>query len=339
MRVRVFSRGAAWRLAVFVVLLGVASGWSYFAMVRMPGISYAGALEPLDAHAAAVRDQLQADVTMLASGIGDRSVPHPRGLHAAADRVEAVLAASGLSPKRQTFAVDGVHCDNVEAEIAGTDRPGDVVIVGAHYDSVVSTTGADDNASGTAAMLALARTFATRRPHATLRFVAFANEEPPYFQTANMGSVVYARRCKARGEHVVAMLSLETVGYYSDAKSSQKYPPLLSLLYPSTGNFIGFVGDRTSADLVRRTIGIFRSSTRFPSEGAALFASMPGVGWSDQWSFWQEGYPAIMVTDTAPFRYPHYHTRADTPDKPDYERMARVVGGLEHVVEDLVGGT
>jgi hypothetical protein len=338
MRLRVFSRGAAWRLSVLSVLFGIASVWCYLAMVHMPGESYVGALEPLDDRARALASELRAHVESLAVGIGERSVRRAEGLHAAADRIEGAFAAAGLSSRRQTFVVDGVDCDNVEAEIGGREPGRDVVIVGAHYDSVAFTTGADDNASGTSAMLALARAFAGEKPRATLRFVAFANEEPPYFQTAEMGSLAYARRCKERGERVVAMLSLETIGFYADTAGTQKYPPLVSLAYPSAGNFIGFVGDRASADLVRRVVRSFRRTTKFPSEGAALPAGVPGVGWSDQWSFWQMGYPAIMVTDTAPFRYPHYHTTADTPDKLDYERMARVVGGLERVVRDLVDG-
>lgn len=337
MGLRVWSRGAAWRLAILFVLLGSVFTWAYFAMIRMPGKSYAGALEPLDARGRGLADQLRADVEMLAGQIGERSVRRPSGLHAAADQIDSVLRAAGLAPVRQTFTVEDVVCDNIEAEVPGRDRPGDVVIVGAHYDSVELTVGADDNGSGVAALLALARTFARAHPSATLRFVAFANEEPPHFQTSNMGSLVYAKRCRDRGEKIVAMLSLETIGFYSDEKGSQTYPPGLGLLYPSTGNFIAFVGDRSSQDLVRRAVGTFRRSTRFPSEGAALFPALPGVGWSDQWSFWQVGYPAIMVTDTAPFRYPHYHTTADRPDELDYERMARVVGGLQHVIEDLAG--
>ncbi len=305
-------------------------------MIRMPGKSYAGALEPPDAPVKGLAERLRADVQVLARDIGERSVRRPKGLHAAADRIEASFASSGLSPVRQTFDVEGVACDNVEVEIRGSDKPNDLVIVGAHYDSVAFTTGANDNGSGVAALLALAEKFAARKPHRTLRFVAFANEEPPYFQTPNMGSLVYAKRSRARGENVVAMLSLETIGFYSDVKGSQKYPPPLGVAYPSTGNFIGFVGDRSSADLVRRAIATFRATARFPSEGAAPFAGIPGVGWSDHWSFWQVGYPAIMVTDTAPFRYPHYHTTADTPDKLDYERMAGVVSGLEGVISDLV---
>ena len=305
-------------------------------MMRMPGKSHVGALAPLNAEESALADELRADVQALAGEIGERSVQRPSGLNAAADRIERSLVDAGLTVNAQTYVVQDIERRNVEASIAGSDRPGEIVIVGAHYDSVAGTTGANDNASGVAAMLALARRLSRTHLGKSLRFVAFANEEPPFFQTDDMGSFVYARRSKERGENVVAMLSLETIGFYSDAKGSQKYPPLLSLAYPSTGNFIGFVGDRSSRDLVRRAIGTFRESTRFPSEGAALFASLPGVGWSDQWSFWQMGYPAIMVTDTAPFRYPHYHSRADTPEKLDYERMARVVAGLERVIERLV---
>jgi Zn-dependent M28 family amino/carboxypeptidase len=306
-------------------------------MIRMPGKSHAGPLEPLDAQEATLRDQLRTDVEALAGRIGERSVRQPEGLSAAANHIESSFSASGVSPRRQTFTVGGVACDNIEAEVAGGDRHDEIVIVGAHYDAVQLTTGANDNASGVAAMLALARAFAHASPRATLRFVAFANEEPPHFQTPDMGSLVYAKRCRERGERVVAMLSLETIGYYSDDDGSQKYPAPLSAFYPSTGDFIGFVGDRSSADLVRRVVRTFRSTTRFPSEGGALPASLPGVGWSDQWSFWQVGYPGVMVTDTAPFRYPHYHTKADTPDKLDYERIARVVAGLERVVDELVG--
>ena len=306
-------------------------------MIHMPGRSYTGALPPLDDQGKALADELRARVELLAGRIGDRSVQRPRALHAAADAIDDAFRAAGLATARQTFDVGGVACDNVEAAIAGRAGSSDVVVVGAHYDSVPFTTGANDNGSGTAALLALARLFAGSHPRAALRFVAFANEEMPHFQTGTMGSMQYARRCKERGEKVVAMISLETIGYYSDADGSQEYPWPLAALYPSTGNFIGFVGDLSSRSLVRRAVGTFRRTTEFPSEGAALFRALPGVGWSDHWSFWQEGYPAIMVTDTAPFRYPHYHQVTDTPDKLDYGRMARVVAGLQHVVADLAG--
>jgi hypothetical protein len=132
------------------------------------------------------------------------------------------------------------------------------------------------------------------------------------------------------------MISLETIGYFSDAPGSQKYPsPGLGLFYPSKGNFIGFAANTTSRSLLRETVAAFRKAGRLPCQGAALPAAIPGIGWSDQWSFWQCGYPAIMVTDTAPFRYPHYHEPTDTPDKLDYDRFALVVSGMEKTIADL----
>jgi hypothetical protein len=165
--------------------------------------------------------------------------------------------------------------------------------------------------------------------------VLFANEEPPYFQTAEMGSLVYAHQLRSEGVPVSAMLSLETIGFYSDKSGSQKYPGVLSLFYPNKGNFIAFVGSTQSRASVREYVRDFRESTRFPAEGIAAPRDWPGIGWSDQWSFWQEGYPGVMVTDTAPFRYPYYHTPGDTVDKANFDRMARAVEGIGKVVEQL----
>jgi Zn-dependent M28 family amino/carboxypeptidase len=151
-----------------------------------------------------------------------------------------------------------------------------------------------------------------------------------------MGSLVYARRCKARGDKISAMISLETIGYFSDAPRSQVYPsPGLGVFYPTVGNFIGLVGNLPSRALVRRAVGLFREQKKIPAEGAALPSFVSGVGWSDHWSFWQCGYPAIMVTDTAPFRYPYYHMSSDTPAKLDYDRFALVVSGMEKVIAEL----
>jgi Zn-dependent M28 family amino/carboxypeptidase len=195
--------------------------------------------------------------------------------------------------------------------------------------------GANDNASGVAATLELARLLEGSRLRKTIRFVLFVNEEPPNFQTNRMGSLVYARELRSGGVPVTAMISLETIGFYSEAEGSQWYPAGLGYFYPSRGDFIGFVGNSDSRDLVRRSIRAFRASTNFPSEGLAGPADWPGVGWSDHWSFWQENVPAIMITDTAPFRYPYYHTPLDTSDKVDFARMARVVEGIQRVVESL----
>jgi Peptidase family M28 len=321
--------------ALAVIALGGAVAWAV--MVRMPGASYGGPLAPLTDHERDLEAALHRDVQQLAGDLGDRSLPEPAGLSSAADAIERSLAAAGHPVARQRYEVRGRPSDNVEAEVPGGARRREIVVVGAHYDSVPGTTGADDNGSGVAALLALARAFTGAHPARTLRFVAFANEEPPYFQTPAMGSVVYARRCHERGEQVVAMLSLETLGFYSDQPGSQRYPVPFGLFYPSTGDFVGFVGNTSSRALVREALGAFRSSARFPSEGVAAPGALPGVGWSDHWAFWQEGYPAVMITDTAPFRNPDYHTPQDTPERLSYGPMARVVAGLEKVVGALAG--
>ena len=302
----------------------------------MPGQSFRGPLPTLTAQEAELMHSLRRDVCKLAGEIGDRNCWRYAELSAAADWIEASLEAAGHRAQRQTFEVDRRPCCNVEAEIAGTARAEEIVVVGAHYDSVMGCPGANDNASAVAALLALARAFSGKAGARTLRFVAFANEEPPFFRTRDMGSLVYARRCRERRENVVAMLCLETMGYYSSAKGSQHYPVPVGLFYPSTGDFIAFVGNVASRRLVRQVVGLFRRDAEFPSQGAALPGFITGIGWSDHWAFWRQGYPALMVTDTAMFRYPYYHTPDDTPDKLEYEGLARVVSGLEKVIAGLV---
>ena len=282
----------------------------------------------------ALRAELVADVQALAGDIGERNMNRYPQLLAAADFIEGSLGRAGLTARRDTYELRGRACHNLEVEIPGT-RP-EIFVIGAHYDSVFGSPGANDNASGVAALLTLARRFARKPTEKTLRFVAFVNEEPPYFQTEEMGSFVYAKRCKERGDRIVGMISLETIAYFSDAPRSQKYPsPGLGMFYPKKGNFIGFAGDTRSRSLLRSAVSAFRKTGKLPCEGASLPAIVPGIGWSDQWSFWQCGYPAIMVTDTAPFRYPHYHEPTDTPDKLDYDRFALVVSGMESVIKDL----
>jgi hypothetical protein len=301
--------------------------------VKMPGknISKAG---PLSVDEAKLRDELRADVEMLGGQIGERNLHRYPQLQAAAPFIEDSLRRAGLQPRRDSYTLNNLVCDNIEAEIRGSSS--EIVLVGAHYDSVFDATGANDNGSGVAGMLALARRFSPRSTMKTLRFVAFVNEEPPYFQTSHMGSFVYANRCKANGDKISAMISLETIGYFSDAPHSQRYPsPGLGIFYPTTGNFIGFVSNLRSRSLLRRALLTFRAQEKLPSEGASLPAFIPGVSWSDQWAFWKHAYSAIMVTDTAPFRYRHYHQPSDTPDKLDYDRFALVVSGMEKVIVDL----
>jgi Zn-dependent M28 family amino/carboxypeptidase len=226
---------------------------------------------------------------------------------------------------------------NVAAELPGTSflRRDEIVVIGAHYDSAVDTPGADDNASGVAALLALANAFVATENERTLRFVGFVNEEPPYFKTDQMGSLVYARECKGNEEDVVAMIALETMAYFSDEPNSQNYPKMIADDYPTVGNFIAFVGNLDSKKLVHQTHAAFQAATEFPAEKGVFPGFVQGVGWSDHWSFWESGYPALMVTDTALFRNPHYHKPTDTVEKLDFDRLAEVVVGLVAVVERL----
>jgi hypothetical protein len=321
------------RVSGLVVAIAVAGSAAWWIMIRMPGknVSVPDSLSPEDV---ALRAELEGDVRKLAGEIGERNISHFTALNMATDFIEKSFSDVGLKPQRDSYDLHGFACHNIETEIHGASSR--IVIVGAHYDSVIGSPGANDNGSGVAAMLALARRFAGKPTGHSLRFVAFVNEEPPYFQSSRMGSFVYASRCKARADQISAMISLETIGYFSDAPRSQTYPILgIGAFYPTTANFIGFVGNLRSRDLVRRAIATFRRQGKIPSQGAAMPGFVPGVSWSDQWSFWQHGYPGIMITDTALFRYPHYHAATDTPDKLDYDRFALVVSGVQKVIEEI----
>lgn len=277
----------------------------------MPGRSYRG---PLDFTVAEreLAQRLRAHVEALAAG--ERNVDLERPAH----YIEQQLGAA----RTQEFQSGGRRVRNIESG-------GGAVVVGAHYDTVPGSPGADDNASGVAVLIELARM------GLPARFVAFANEEMPYFQSGEMGSHAWAARAHRAGDRISAMLSLEMLGYYRDAPGTQHYPPPLGWFYPDRANFIAFVGDMGARRLVHRAVALFRAHAQFPAEGVAAPAGMPGVTWSDHWSFRQHGYAAIMVTDTAFYRYPHYHLPSDTPEKLDYARMARVTLGLAAVIKEL----
>jgi len=327
-----------WMLRIAFVAVIVALGAaciSLWRMTQMPLKSYRGPLPALSPEQSELASRLSQHVKYLSVTVGERNIYRAGSLQAVTDHLRNNLAQAGYTVTEQTYNVEGHAVSNLEADLIGREGGEGAVVVGAHYDSVAGTVGADDNASGVAAALELARILQGSKLRRTVRFVLFVNEEPPHFQTDQMGSFVYARQLRRDGIPVSAMISLEMLGFYSDSPGSQKYPALLSPFYPSRGNFIGFVGNSESRDLVRRATRIFRETARFPSEGVAAPASLPGVGWSDQWSFWQQGYPAIMVTDTALFRNPYYHTPLDTADKVDFEKMARVLDGVRDVVASL----
>ena len=305
-------------------------------MLWMPERSYRGPFLELSAEESELSKRLLAHVTALSSDIGPRCMDSYGELIRAQAYIQRTWSQQGLEVRRQDFKVDGRVVANVYTEFPGSYNSKEILVIGAHYDTAgPSCPGANDNASGVAALLELAARFKQVTPSITVRFIAFVNEEMPYFHTEAMGSFIAARRSRERGENVVGMLSLETLGYYSDAPNSQKYPAGLSLVYPDAGDFLAFVGDLRSAPLVRRAISIFRRHTTFPSEGIAAPQSIPGIGWSDHAAYWTQGFPAIMLTDTAPFRYPDYHRDSDTPDKIDAGKLARVVTGIEEIALSL----
>ena len=335
---RAFGEIVKRRFAFYGGLVVALAFFVAFATV-MPGTSQRGSRIAASSEEKALGEALKAHVTALAATIGERNVGRGDSLLQARDYI---LSAVGALPafrdgrlQREDVGADGSHAENIILALPGETAA--LVVVGAHYDSAQGAPGADDNATGVAATLELAKRLAGHRFHKTVRFVLFANEEPPYFQNAGMGSLTNAQNSRLRGEPIDAMLSLESLGYYSDAAGSQRYPWPVGLLYPDRGDFVAFVGNLGSRSLVRRSIAAFRAAAQFPSEGAALPAGLPGIGWSDQWAFWQSGYPAIMVTDTAPFRNPRYHQNTDTPAGIDYVKLGRVTLGLDYVVRQLAG--
>jgi Peptidase family M28 len=326
---------------VVLALLLAAGLGAVLYTTSMPGVSHRGPLPPLTADEQALVPLLRRHIEAIASR--EHNVAHYDELEKSARYIETTLESYGYAVNRQSFDADDFVAGsksvrNIEVVIEprdGTSAP-ETLVVGAHYDSAGGAPGANDNGTGTAAVIELARLLGDLKGSATrrIRLVLFVNEEPPYFQTEEMGSLQYASALAARNERVVAMYSLETLGYYSSESGSQRYPFPFGLLYPDRGDFVAFVGMLDVRPLLRASIGSFRSHTQFPTIGGVAPASIRGIDWSDHWAFAQQGFPAIMLTDTALFRYPDYHTPTDTPDKVDMEKLARVVKGIERMIRD-----
>jgi Zn-dependent M28 family amino/carboxypeptidase len=284
--------------------------------------------------------EIRRHLDMLAGVIGERNVYRYGALEAAARYIEDTFRSFGYAPAAQEYAAWSKPVRNIEVVLPGTRRPDRIWILGGHYDSVEGSPGADDNATAVAGVLEVARLLAGTKPRDTIRFVAFVNEEPPFYKGPEMGSLVYARRCRERGENIAGMVNLEMLGYFSDEPGSQQYPyPLdrgvFRWLLPRRGDFIAFCGNSASFWFTRRCNRLFRKTVRFPTQWVAAPERLGELGMSDHWSFWQQGYPAVMVTDTAFFRNRHYHQRSDTPDKLDYRRMSTVVTGIAGVMKRL----
>jgi Peptidase family M28 len=333
---RIFLAALLTAAILLLVLVAAAYGVLRY-MTSVPGESHRGPLPPLTDEERTLAQRLKGHIATIAAR--EHNIARLAALEAAARYIEASLQSYGYSVNRQSFDVDDVTVRNIEVAIEARDMAAapDVLVVGAHYDSARDTAGANDNASGAAAVIELARLLRDLEGQSNrrIRLVLFVNEEPPYFQTDDMGSLRYARALAERNERVVAMYSLETLGFYSSKPGSQQYPFPFGLLFPDRGDFVAFVGLPDARSLLRASIGSFRSHTAFPTIGGVAPDFVPGIDWSDHWAFAQQGVPAIMITDTAPFRYPHYHRATDTPDKVDAESLARVVKGIERMLRDM----
>jgi Zn-dependent M28 family amino/carboxypeptidase len=271
-------------------------------------------------------------VDRLAGLIGPRPASKPAALTAAAELVARELAGAGYTFERQTYLAGGHEVANIVAELPGGKKKDEIVIVGAHYDTVETTPGADDNASAVAVLIEVARRMRSLQPARTVRFVAFACEEPPHFHTGEMGSQIHARQCRMRGEHVRGMLCLEMVGYYATGPGSQQAPPAIPRIFhgvlPKQGDFLAAVGNLRSVQLLRRFRRGFKRAVRFPLFSIALPEVIREIRFSDNSSFWDQGFPALMLTDTSFYRNPHYHLPSDTPDTLDYDSMSQVTLGV-----------
>jgi hypothetical protein len=324
-------------LAVFLLLIAGGIAYLNSVMFDMPGRVFHGPLPPPTQDESDIADDLRGDVETLAQKIGERNIWNNDKYLAAAQYIQEQLDAEDYTVTRQSFEAEGVVCHNIIAEVRGELHPEEIVIIGAHYDSVRYGPGADDNASGIAAMLAIARELSGRPTERTVRFVAFANEENPFESLGAMGSQRYAAQCRAKNEKIVVMIAFDGLGFYRTDPNSQHYPPPFNWKFPAVADFVGFVGNGGSADLLRRSVGVFRGAVQFPSQGLIAPQWLKDAGRSDHQPFWNAGFSAFLVTDTLPFRYPHYHRPTDTAEKIDYDRFSRVVEGLTAIAEDLGG--
>lgn len=280
--------------------------------------------------------QLYAHIEQLSVMIGSRNVREYEKIEAAKKYIVTCLRNFGYNPTLQRYIYKEKEFSNIFVTINGAGNPDETVVVGAHYDTVLGTPGADDNASAVAVLLEMCRMLKDFSPARTLKLVFFVNEEPPLFRSEYMGSYVFAREAKAKNENITAMICLEMVGYYGETKGGQTFPlPLMNLIYSSTPNFIAVVGNIRSRNLVATVGKSLRENSHIPVETLTTVSFVPGVDFSDHRSFWKMGYPAVMITDTAFYRNPNYHTGRDTIDTLDFNKMSDLLKGVMLAAKDL----
>lgn len=281
-------------------------------------------------------ERLKAHVRILSETLHPRSVAELDNLEAAASYIHAEFTAAGAAVADQWFEDRGEKYRNVIARFGPAEGP--LLVIGAHYDSFETTPGADDNASGIAGLIELAGLLARHPPRRPVELVAYTTEEPPHFRASSMGSAHHAASLRAAGRDVSLMLAIEMIGWFSDAEGSQTYPvPGMKLLYPDKGDFIAIIGRFHDWSDTRKVKAAMRGSGDLPVYSINTLPVIPGVDFSDHLNYRAESYPALMITDTAFYRNPHYHTAEDTYDKIDYDRMAKVVEAVFATVQAYSG--
>lgn len=277
-----------------------------------------------------IKTNLSSTVRYLSETVGQRSYRDIDKLNKSADYIEEKFRSYGCSTKRHVFIYSGNTYYNIICDIKGTKSSNNaIIVIGAHYDTAIGTPGADDNASGVAGLLELARLTSKHPLKHPVQFVAFSLEEPLVSAVRHLGSHLYAKKLKQEGANIYSMISLEMIGYFSDKKSSQHYPlPFFKLFYPDKGNFICFVGDIKSKKFTKKIEDNFKASSALPVETLSTVSIVPGVDFSDHKSFWDVGYHAFMITDTAFYRNKNYHKEGDTALTLDYDRMTELIKGL-----------
>lgn len=306
----------------FLTVEATTFGWNVF----KPNITIA----PKDGQLAT---RLKHHVYKLSKEIGDRNVFNYSRLEQTAEYITNQLKSYGYDVQFQEYFINHKKTKNIIITKTGEKFAREIIIVGAHYDSCFNP-GADDNASGVAGLLELSRLLKDKTTDRTVKFIFFVNEEPPFFKTESMGSRVYAREAKKSGEDIKAVIVFDLIGFYSNRIFSQRYLPITGMFFPNKGNFISVISNFKYRHLTSTIVKYFKKSSKFPIESVAL-DFIPAKDFSDHWSFWKEGYPGVMISDTAFLRHKNYHQNTDTWDKLNYEYMACVIEGFSSVITDL----
>lgn len=299
----------------------------------MPGANSVGINNDIPDTETELVAKLNKHIVYLSEEIGERHYLFPESLEHSTEYIRRSFKAYDMYPNSIVYGDEQLF-EIIYVELAGSEHDAAKIVVGAHYDTVPATLGADDNASGVAALIELVRLLGSESLYRDIILVAFPNEESPFYNTHLMGSQVFADYISDK--KIAGMISLEMLGYYSQVPGSQQYPWPINWFYPDTASFIAFVGNLSSRNWLRRSIEAFREHAMVASEGLVAPVSLiPDVARSDQVSFWRHDIPAFMITDTANFRSPYYHFADDTVETLNLTIMSKLVIGLKHMLVEL----